>query len=691
MTIRTGCSASLVCLHEACVAIQRGDCTSAIVGGANLIMAPNMTAAMTEQGVLSPDGSCKTFSAEANGYARGEAITAIYLKPLEAALRDKNPIRAVIRATATNHDGKTPGLSHPNTFSHESMIRKAYSDAGFNVSQTAFVECHGTGTPVGDPIEANAVARVFGENGVHIGSVKPNLGHSEGASGLTSVIKAVMALQHRTIPPNIKFTTPNPKIPFQARKLTVPVEPTPWPEDRYERVSVNSFGVGGSNAHVIIDSARSFNVETKIKNTSRTPQLLVYSANSAMSLGRMAEGYKEFLERHPNSLGDLAYTLSNHRQHLTHRAFMVASAERVGLVSPTTRVGQTPGVVMVFTGQGAQWPLMAKEMLQSKNTFRATIRSLDEHLQSIPGGPKWGLEEELLKPPSSSRVETAQLSQPACTAIQLAMIDTLTAIGIKPVAVVGHSSGEIAAAYAAGALTAQEAITTAWLRGDVTLQQKRKGAMAAIGLGWGELEPYLVPGVVRACENSPKGITLSGDTDKLEAVVARIHKAYPDVLARMLKVDKAYHSHHMAEVGGEYNSRMKEHKVIGRAATNCSFFSSVTGRLLDARGSLGPKYWQTNLESPVMFSTAVTSILDHSIGQNIFFLEIGPHSALSGPLRQITASKSMMVPYAAAMIRNQDCVESFLTAVGKLFSQNVPVDFSALIPDGLLCSKLLCN
>ncbi|KAF4981694.1 hypothetical protein FZEAL_2581 [Fusarium zealandicum] len=682
MTVRTGCSAALVCLHEACVAIQRGDCTSAIVGGANLILAPNMTTAMTEQGVLSPDGSCKSFSADADGYGRGEAISAIYIKPLSEALKDNNPIRAVIRQTATNHDGKTPGLTHPNTLSHESMMRKAYKDAGLPVRDTAFVECHGTGTPVGDPIETNAVARVFGDEGVYIGSVKPNLGHSEGASGLTSLLKVVMALQHRTIPPNIKFNIPNPNIPFESRKLTVPVEPIPWPEDRLERVSVNSFGIGGANAHVIIDSARSFNVDTRPKSVTRAPQLLVYSANSAESLTRMTEGYQEFIGNHPESLGDLAYTLANRRQHLSHRAFVVASKDRAGLVSPTSKVAQAPGVVMVFTGQGAQWPQMAKELLQSNDTFRGTIQSLDKHLQSVPNGPDWRLEEELLKPSRTSRVETAQLSQPACTAIQLAMIDCLAAIGIKPTAVVGHSSGEIAAAYAAGSLTAHEAITAAWLRGAVTLQQKRKGAMAAIGLGWDDVEPYLVPGVVRACENSPKSITLSGDADKLEEVVADIHQAYPDVLARMLKVDKAYHSYHMAEVGGEYNSLMKTHKIVGRSPVNCLFFSSVSGRLLDAKASLGPKYWQTNLESPVMFSTAVTGILNHPIGKDIFFLEIGPHSALSGPLRQIAAEKSINVPYAAAMIRKQNCVESMLTAIGKLFTHNVPVDLNALMPEG---------
>lgn len=492
-----------------------------------------------------------------------------------------------------------------------------------------------------------------------------------------------MALQHRVIPPNIKFNTPNPNIPFASRKLTVPLEPTPWPADRLERASVNSFGIGGSNAHVIVDSAASFKLEDRSSKALRTPQLLVYSANSAESLRKMAEGYQEYLTAHPDRIGDLAYTLSNRRQHLSHRSFVVATRERTSLLAPASRVlGPAPGVVMVFTGQGAQWPQMAKELLQSNATFRGTIRALDDHLRSVPDGPDWSLEEELLRPAKTSRIETAQLSQPACTAIQLAMVDCLTSIGIKPAAVVGHSSGEIAAAYAAGSLTATEAITAAWLRGAVTLQQKRKGAMAAIGLGWDAVEEYLVPGVVRACENSPKSITLSGDVDKLQAVVAEIHAAHPDVLARMLKVDKAYHSHHMVEVGGEYLSSMEAHAVVGKPPADCLFFSSVAGRLLDENDTLGPKYWQTNLESPVMFSTAVTALLDSDVGKKAFFLEIGPHSALSGPLRQIAAEKSLAVPYASAIVRKQNCVESMLTAVGKLFTQNVPVDFAALFPQG---------
>ncbi len=251
MTVRTGCSAALVGLNEACLALARGDCEAALVGGSNLIMTPSLTSLLSTQGVLSKDGSCKTFSADADGYGRGEALVAVYIKPLRSALRDGNPIRAVIRATGTNHDGKTQGIFQPSADAQEALIRQTYQSAAISdFGETAMVECHGTGTPTGDPIETKAIARVFGQTGVYIGSIKPNIGHSEGASGLTSLIKMVLALEHRTIPPNIKFKTPNPDIPFHEGNLVVPIDPIPWPRDRLERVSINCFGVGGTNAHV---------------------------------------------------------------------------------------------------------------------------------------------------------------------------------------------------------------------------------------------------------------------------------------------------------------------------------------------------------------------------------------------------------------------------------------------------------
>jgi acyl transferase domain-containing protein len=649
-------------------------------------MSPGMTTAMTEKGVLSPDGSCKTFSADANGYARGEAISAIFIKPLADAIDDGNPVRAVIRATASMNDGKgtASGISVPNDIVQEAMIRRAYELAGItDYSKTAFVECHGTGTSIGDPIEARAVGRVFGPSGgVHIGSVKPNVGHSEGASGLTSLIKSVLSLEHRMIPPNIKFNEPNPDIPWNSCKLSVPTEPIPWPEYRGERISVNSFGIGGTNAHVILDSAHSFGISTIPERRTASPQLLVYSANNAESLKRMITTYKAYIQKNPDRVSDLAFTLGNRRESLPYRAFAVRNQLGMLTSSAPSKSGEAPNIVMVFTGQGAQWPQMGGFMIHSScyPAFKKTIRSLDAHIKTLKHTPEWNIEEELLKGPETSRLSSAELSQPLCTALQLALVDTFASVGVQPAAVVGHSSGEVAAAYAAGAITANEAITIAFYRGQITKLQTKPGAMAAIGMGSEDVQEYLQPGVILACENSPKSVTIAGDTEAVGFVVARIKETRPNVLARQLQVDKAYHSHHMAEIGDNYYALI-EHEVFARTPTKL-FFSSVEHKLFTEQSSFGPKYWQKNLESPVLFHSAITSIIHHNIGKNMVFLELGPDSALAGPLRQTQAQLSNSSPYASAFIRNQNDVESFLKAIGQLYVLNAVPNLRKVITEG---------
>ncbi|CAG8888844.1 unnamed protein product [Penicillium egyptiacum] len=622
VTLRTACSASLIGVNEACMSIARGDCTSAIVGGTNIIMAPASTAAKSEQGVLSPDGSCNTFSANANGYARGEGIVAIYLKHLADAIRDGNPVRAVVTGSAANHNGHTPTVSQPSSQAQEALIRQAYRNAGIaEIARTGFFECHGTGTRTGDPIEAAAVSACFGKAGVHIGSVKANLGHAEGAAGLVSVLKAVLALENRTIPPNIKYLPRNPAIPFEEANLFIP---TPWPEDRDERVSINSFGLGGSNAHAIIESAASFNGTRKFRRADTT--------------------------------------------------FIAILCEYPGIPQGH---GREPGD---FPGDGLHWPgpqwaRMGYELLRSKTNpvFSNTIASLDKTLQELgPLAPSWTIDGELRKPARKSRVDEAEYSQPLCTALQIALVDTYASIGIRPAAVLGHSSGEIAAVYAAGGLSAREGYHcgfSAWASNYAAGLQGRHGSFG-----------YELGG----CQEASRAWR------PLEEIIKSIKQSDSRVLATVFKVEKAYHSPHMAEIGAQYNVSMTDAGVVGNAHT-IPFFSSISGQYLApaAKSRFGPKYWQTNLECPVLFTSAVSSTIKQHVGPSKqVFLEVGPHAAMAGPLRQILTQSSSSASYISTLTRRTDSAESWLSALGQLFAQHVSFNLQALMPTGNALSDL---
>ncbi|KAI1101771.1 hypothetical protein F4804DRAFT_334979 [Jackrogersella minutella] len=690
MVIRTACSASLIALHEACRAVQFGDACSAVVAGTNLILGPSLTILMTSEGVLSPDGSCKSFDASANGYARAEGITAVYVKKLTDAIRDGNPIRAVIRGTAANSDGKSQGMLVPRGEALEALMNKIYSDAGLDPSETAFVECHGTGTSVGDPIETSAVGEVFGKSGVYIGSVKPNIGHCEGSAGLASLIKAILALENKTIPPNIKFSSPNPKIPFIEKRLTVPTAPTPFPSNKAERVSVNSFGIGGSNAHVILESFPTSNGVRGILPTAKRPELLMLSANSQNSLKQQIELYQEYASQHPSALRDIAYTLGLRRERLPHRAFLVMSGKKL---LETSGMVKAPGkssrrkVTMVFTGQGSQWAEMGKGLFVTNAEFREDIHLMDDVLRHSASPPRWTLEAEILKPYEISGINNAALAQPMCTALQIAIFRQLRRLGIIPNAVVGHSSGEIAAAYAAGYIPLDFAIKAAYYRGLISSKSTAKnGAMAAVGLGAKEVAKLLPDGVVVACENSPQSTTISGDRALVEKVVTTIKSAKPDAFARLLKVDMAYHSHHMDALAKDYLHMLRQEKGssdsgAGILRRRSIFMSSVTTKVIDNPADLGPEYWVANLVSPVRFSTAVKNLFELR-GDSDLLLEIGPHGALAGPLRQICAAGSWQCNYAASQNRGSDSSVSFLAAVGRLFQENVTIDVEPLFTGG---------
>ncbi|KAL9623833.1 MAG: hypothetical protein Q9160_001824 [Pyrenula sp. 1 TL-2023] len=691
MTIRTGCSSAMISLHVACEAIYSGECHSALVAGTNLIITPTMTMAMSEQGVLSPSGECKTFDAKADGYARGEAINAVYIKKLSDAIHDGDPIRAIIRGTSINCDGKTMGMANPSPESHEAMIRRAYQVAQLtDLSKTGFVECHGTGTAVGDPLETEAVANVFGQNGAFIGSVKPNVGHSEGASGITSLIKTVLALEHKMIPPNINFSEPNPKIPFKEARLQVPVEGQQWPRGR-ERASVNSFGIGGANAHVILDSTESFGINSSINRESDSSdpclQLLVFSANHPDSLKRSIANCEKFAMSHPHLLKDLAYTLGHRREHLPFRAFCVTDGTEALEASPVAKVKQTTQVAFIFTGQGAQWIGMGRQLLKDFVGFKNDMKAMDGALAELPDPPSWTIEGELAKAEDASRVNEVEFSQPLCTALQIGLVNLLRSWGISPTGVVGHSSGEIAAAYTANAITATAAIIIAYYRGQVTKTQKRNGGMLAVGMSQKAVTPYLIEGVAVACVNSPDSVTLSGDEGSINKIAGSIRDKQPDVLLRRLKVEIAYHSNHMKEVGVGYQALLEGY--VPTKAMGIPLYSSVSGKAIHDSSELGSSYWRQNLESPVLFNSA-TQVLLSQLRQDSVLVEIGPHSALAGPVRQIfnAAVPSNPPAYIPSLIRGKDVTRSILSAIGQMHARGVPMNFNTITPGKAVLTRL---
>ncbi|KAF7520840.1 hypothetical protein PCG10_008766 [Penicillium crustosum] len=679
-TILTACSSSLVALHEACQALYSGSCSSAVVAGANMLLTPSTSVNMSESMVLSPDGYCKVFDASANGYSRGEAVNAIFIKPLDQAIANGDNIRAIIRATSANYDGRSAKIFAPDIKSQERLLREAYSRAHIrDISQTAFVECHGTGTQVGDVVETTAIARVFEGKGVFIGSVKSNVGHGEGASGLTAIIKAVLSLEHSTIPPNLHFTRPNPKIPFEKGGLQVPTEPIPWPRDREKRVSVNCFGIGGSNAHAILEAGPAVDdVNRKIIDRQSIPYILPASAQSTPALISRLAGIQEYLKRKPHTTHDVAYTLGACRDHLSYRGYLITDGKSGIYENQSTPPAITgvPRVVFAFTGQGAQWAGMGTGLMGHFDAFQRDIRALDQILQELESPPSWSIEGELLKPDVSSCVDKTEYSQTLCAAVQIALVNLLASWGIFPSAVVGYSSGEVIAAYAAKAISMRAAIIIAHLRGRCNESTSQAGGMSVIGLGKETVNQYLIDGVVIACENSPQSVNISGPRSQLRKVIDRIIETMPETFVRELPVEVAYHSPCMMNAGVLFESAIASH--IAHYDTMLPLYSTVTGTMITDPYQLDATYWRRSLESPVLFSTAVKTLIDQQKDRTTVFVEIGTHSTLAGPIRQIVSHQSIQAYYLPTLIKKAAQTQSILTTLGELYCHGHPVDFRAI-------------
>jgi acyl transferase domain-containing protein/NADPH:quinone reductase-like Zn-dependent oxidoreductase/surfactin synthase thioesterase subunit/NAD(P)-dependent dehydrogenase (short-subunit alcohol dehydrogenase family)/ubiquinone/menaquinone biosynthesis C-methylase UbiE len=695
-SVDTACSSSLVALHLADQSLKSGDCTAAIVGGCSVNLLPEMFVAFAKLHMLSPDGRCKSFDADGNGYVRSEGVVALVLKSMSQAIKDNDPIYAVLRGTGINQDGHTPGLTFPGQQAQEELLSQVYTKAGLSASDIHYIEAHGTGTRVGDPVEVKAIGNILGktrqeqDDPLYIGSVKSNLGHTEGASGLVGILKVVLAIEHDQLPANLHFKTPNPDIPFEDLRLSVVSQPRPWlAGPKLRRAGVNSFGFGGTNAHAVIEEYPQQKQRPQTTNnqeeegTAALCYPFVLSAHTKKAVEELSSKLQEQLKKDNSiSLKDLSYTLTTRRTHHAHRITAVASSVKELLeelknakpVKPKREQQSGLRVGFIFTGQGAQWYAMGRQLMQAEPVFRQSIEQCDAVLKRHDLG--WSLLEELAKDEATSRVHEPDISQPACCALQIALVDLWRSWGVVPVAVLGHSSGEHGAVYASGALNLEQAILAAAYRGIVMQQSDETGKMAAVGMSEQEALELISDYAGRvgiAAINSPTSITLSGDGDAIEEI-ERTLKA-KDVFCRVLQVKRAFHSHHMTKVAPKLLELLRD---IKPQVGHTPMVSSVLGQVCKGPEFDG-QYWVNNMVGTVRFLQAVTLAVET---QDIHaFIELGPHPALQGPARQCLAVLGVAAekPVLPSLARNANEHHRMLTTVCNLFALGADLNFASLL------------
>ncbi|KAI0095496.1 ketoacyl-synt-domain-containing protein [Daldinia grandis] len=694
-TVDTACSSSMHALHMAVQSIRLGESEQAIVGASHLITQPDVWVSMAKLRLFADSGKTYAFDHRAkSGYARGEGAGCLILKPLHKALEDRDYVRAVISHTGISHNGRTVGIVAPSSEEQESLLRNVLSQANIDAKDVGFFEAHGTGTKVGDPIEARGIYKALGQSldssePLNIGSVKSNIGHLENASGVISVMKAALMLEKGFIVPNADFEKENPAIPLSEWNLKLPQRQQPFPQNK-KYICVNNFGYSGSNGHAVLKALPAENeIEfldpEKFEGHIKMKRLFILSGNDEAAARKSMEQLGIFLEQHAELYQstmprNLAYTLCQRRSQLPWRIALVAdmcSKLAIGLNSPEVVPKRapikSPKLAFIFTGQGAQWFAMGRELLESHSVFASAIQRADKHLLSI--GADFSLMEELNRDEDNSRVGMAHISQPICSALQIGLVDLLASWGIKPSAVTGHSSGEIGAAYAIGALTLEAAMSAAYYRGRAIIALRKKfpdvkGSMMAVGMGANELQPLFKQlrhplQAVAACENSPTSTTVSGDTEAIDEL-SNIMTG-KQIFNRKLFIDVAYHSPHMKLIAEIYHDMIADIE-LRKTNGDVEFFSSLRSRKVNT-DELGPQYWVDNLTNPVRFATALRVLCEES--EPDVLIEIGPHAALKGPIMQILKamqlSASKTPSYISALIRGHDATETTLELAGQLF------------------------
>ncbi|NEO77838.1 type I polyketide synthase [Moorena sp. SIO4G3] len=698
--VDTACSSSLVATHLACQSLRSGESNLALVGGVNLILSPISTIGRCQVKALSPDGRCKTFDAAANGYAQGEGCGVLVLKRLSDAVSDGDLISAVIRGSAVNHDGPSSAMTVPNRMAQKQVIQQALANSKLEPHQISYLEAHGTGTSLGDPIEIEALAEVYGKNRpadqpLIVGSVKSNIGHLEAAAGVSSLMKVILALQHQEIPAHLHFKQPNPHVDWDRLPIKIPSSLIPWSEEGKPRIAgVSSFGMGGTNAHIVLAEApvEVKNQKTKNKNQEieRPLHLLTLSAQTGTALKQLVRNYYEHLNKYPElAIEDICYTANLGRSHLSERlAIVTRSTKHLEEQLEGAEVEEITGVVkgrkigskfsklaFLFTGQGSQYVNMGKQLYETQPTFRQVLDRCDQILSPYLEQPLL----EVLYPQNAqhssiSLLDQTAYTQPALFAIEYALFKLWESWGIKPDIVMGHSVGEYVAATVAGIFSLEDGLKLIAMRGRLIQQLPPGGEMVSVMASEFQVKEAIREynsQVTIAGINGPESIVISSESGAMAAICNKLEAM--GVKTKQLQVSHAFHSPLMEPILAEFETVARE---VTYSQPRIALISNVSGKKVGPEEITTAEYWVRHVREPVRFAQSMKTL--HEEGYELF-LEIGPKPILLGMGRQcIPEDAGVWLPSLRPGLGEW---QQILESLGQLYVKGMKVNWSGFEKD----------
>jgi malonyl CoA-acyl carrier protein transacylase len=681
--VDTACSSSLVTVHLACQSIRNQECDVAVVGGVNRILTPEATINFSKASMLAIDGRCKTFDAKANGYVRGEGCGIVVLKRLSKAIADGDSILALIKGSAINQDGRSSGLTVPNGPAQQMLIRRALENSGIEPSQVSYIEAHGTGTALGDPIELGALGAVFGqgrtaEDPLVIGSVKTNIGHLEGAAGIAGLIKVVLSLQHQEIPPHLHFQQPNPHVDWQTLPVKIPTDRLPWPSG--QRVAgVSSFGFSGTNAHVILAESPPVTPAT-VETTDRPLHLLTLSAKSATALQQLAHHYQQHLTTTDFAFENICFTANTGRSHFEHRLSVIAAStaqaceklanwvegqEALGVLSGRCFEERSDEVVFLFTGQGAQSAAMGRQLYETQPTFRRTLDRCDQILRAY-------LDQPLLKvlfDSDTTLLNQTAYTQPILFALEYALAQLWQSWGIQPTAVMGHSVGEYVAACVAGVFSLEDGLKLIAERGRL-MQALPPGEMVAVLASEAQVVQAIqaeATQVAIAAINGPQSLVISGDRAAIQRACETL--TADGVKTKPLTVSHAFHSPLMEPM---LDAFAQVAETITYNPPQIEVIANLTGQFAIADQLTTPEYWCQHIRQPVRFADGMTALYQQ--GYDIF-IEMGPKPVLLGMASQCLANSNRELTFLPSLRPGQADWQTLLESLGRLYTRGLAIDW----------------